>query len=144
MGNAEACGNCGGEDGERGEPVEMNHRPVSPLKPAAADEAEPCQTYFPSGISTRIMHDHEKGCCFRPLHWAAQAGDLALAEHLLRGSTGAEPSAGSSVGLQPLHLSAEAGHVRLAEHLARRGVEVNSANARGIRPLHLAARGGHL
>ena len=69
MGNAESCvGDCGGDVGgeRRDAPAELAHRPMAPLKPIGEDgdddeeEPPPCVTFFPSGISTRIMHDHER------------------------------------------------------------------------------------
>ena len=67
MGNAESCvGDCGGDmDGERRDaPAELAHRPMAPLQAIGEDgdeeeEPPPCVTFFPSGISTRIMHEHE-------------------------------------------------------------------------------------
>ena len=65
----------------------------------------------------------------RPLHVAALAGWVALAEHLL-GAWGAELTAADKANRKtPLHFAAEFGHVAVAEHLAALGTEAVTAKA---------------
>ena len=76
------------------------------------------------------------------LHWAADRGDLELADLLIYG--GANSGAVTRIGqYTPLHLAAKAGSAAVAKALIKAGADVNAkSNPSGATPLHLAALAG--
>ena len=76
------------------------------------------------------------------LHWAAERGDLRVAEVLI--AAGASVEAGTRIGrYTPLHIAAKAGRPEVVAALIEAGVDVNVATTNsGATPLYLAARAG--
>jgi len=76
------------------------------------------------------------------LHWAAERGDLMVAEVLI--AAGASVEAGTRIGhYTPLHIAAKAGRPEVVAALIEAGVDVNVATTNsGATPLHLAASAG--
>ena len=76
------------------------------------------------------------------LHWAAERGDLRVAEVLI--AAGASVEAGTRIGhYTPLHIAAKAGWPEVVAALIEAGVDVNVATTNsGATPLHLAASAG--
>jgi len=76
------------------------------------------------------------------LHWAAERGDLRVAEVLI--AAGASVEAGTRIGhYTPLHIAAKAGRPEVVAALIEAGVDVNVATTNsGATPLHLAASAG--
>lgn len=68
----------------------------------------------------------------RPLHAAAHAGNLRIAEILLR--AGADPSARGRADNTPLHFAARNAHVEVAELLLNAGADPSLRNSRGFSP----------
>jgi ankyrin repeat protein len=96
---------------------------------------------FPSPVNAR----YNDGCT--ALHWAAERGDRALVELLLR--KGADIDArtfgpiligpNSYIGGQtPLHKAAEAGRIEAAEILIAWGADLNAKDCMGRKPLIVA------
>jgi len=73
----------------------------------------------------------------RPLHRAAQAGDLPLAQKLL--SQGTDINAQDKWGRTPLYFTVFKKHAALAAFLIEKGADVNLADHEGLAPLHVAA-----
>ena len=76
------------------------------------------------------------------LHWAAELGDLEMANMLIQ--AGANVKAGTRIGhYTPLHLASKAGSAEVVGALIEAGsdVRVRATNS-GARPLHFAARSG--
>ena len=69
----------------------------------------------------------------RPLFWAAQSGQTAVAELLLANK--AEVNAKTDQGLTPLHAAAVFGKKAVVEILLARGAEVNAKDNLGLTPL---------
>jgi ankyrin repeat protein len=75
------------------------------------------------------------------LHWAAERGDLAMAELLLR--SGAKLNATSRIGsYTPLHIAAKGGHGAIVKALLTAGSDVSMKTDGGATALHLAAEAG--
>lgn len=75
------------------------------------------------------------------LHWAAEHGDAALADALLR--AGADPRALTRIGrYTPLHVAAKAGSADVVRLLLAAGADVDAATTTGAVPLHFAAASG--
>ena len=76
------------------------------------------------------------------LHWAAERGDLRVAEVLI--AAGASVEAGTRIGhYTPLHIAAKAGRPEVVAALIEAGVDVNVVTINsGATPLHLAASAG--
>ncbi len=73
---------------------------------------------------------------FTPLHWAAEAGQLAAAHQLL--AAGADVNAPDAVGFQALDLAAFMGHLPLVKLFARSGAsDLNNPLLFAIRQSHL-------
>jgi ankyrin repeat protein len=75
------------------------------------------------------------------LHWAAQKGDLELAQTLLY--AGANVRATTRVGgYTPLLIASKSGNTSIVEALLGAGADPNGATTNGATPLMLAAQGG--
>ncbi|HVT38845.1 MAG TPA: ankyrin repeat domain-containing protein [Gemmatimonadaceae bacterium] len=76
------------------------------------------------------------------LHWAAERGDSAMAEVLVRAH--ADLRAVTRVGgYTPLHVASKAGGAAVVKVLLRAGSDVNALTANGATPLHFAAGAGN-
>ncbi len=78
------------------------------------------------------------------LHWAAERGDLAIAEMLIYG--GANVEAVTRLGhYTPLHLAAKSGSAPVVSALLKAGANVNAKSTNsGVSALHLAAGAGSI
>ncbi len=77
------------------------------------------------------------------LHWAADRGDLAIAEALLY--AGASTAGVTRLGgYTPLHLAARRGSGAVVKALIKAGAGVSTITASGATPLHLAAASGNV
>ena len=76
------------------------------------------------------------------LHWAAQRGELEIAELLI--TAGANVHAGTRIGrYTPLHLASRAGSAPMVDALLEAGSNVHAVTTNtGVTPLHLAAESG--
>ena len=76
------------------------------------------------------------------LHWAAEHGDLEMANLLIY--AGANPGAGTRIGKYvPLHLASKVGSVLVVKALLEAGSDVDPAtNTTGVQPIHLGAESG--
>ena len=75
------------------------------------------------------------------LHWAAERGDVDMADMLLQ--AGATVEATTRIGqYTPLHLAARAGGAAMVERLVAAGAAVGAATSNGATTLHLAAASG--
>jgi ankyrin repeat protein len=75
-----------------------------------------------------------------PLHRAATAGQLVVAEFLLK--NGAETEAKTQLGRTPLHYAAAAGQKAMVELLLKHKANVQAIDSEGYAALHLAAENG--
>lgn len=77
------------------------------------------------------------------LHWAAELGDVEMAEVVL--AAGANPAALTRLGdYTPLHAAAKSGSDGVARALLRAGADAEARTSTGgATPLHLAAGAGH-
>ena len=74
----------------------------------------------------------------KPLHQAAQSGDVAAAEQLIAGGAKVNATA-YGPAWTPLHLAARDGHLAVVKLLVANGAKVNTKDRAGDRPLDLAA-----
>ena len=76
------------------------------------------------------------------LHWAAQRGELEIAELLI--TAGANVNAGTRIGrYTPLHLAGRVGSAPMVDALIEAGSNVHAVTTNsGVTPLHLAAESG--
>lgn len=77
-----------------------------------------------------------------PLHEAAQAGHIDIANQLLQNH--ADVQARSESGATPFYLAIAAGHLDMARLLLARGAKIQQPLHNGQAPLHAACRNGHL
>ena len=76
-----------------------------------------------------------------PLHWAAEHGDAAMTEALLKAH--AKVAAATRIGnYTPLHLASRGGYAAVVSDLLNAGADANAATLSGATPLHLAAAAG--
>jgi ankyrin repeat protein len=77
------------------------------------------------------------------LHWAAENGDLALAEMLVY--AGINLDAGTRIGhYTPLHIASRTGHVEVVRALLDAGANIDAKTTNsGVMPIHLAAASGN-
>ncbi|MGH9888923.1 MAG: ankyrin repeat domain-containing protein, partial [bacterium] len=75
------------------------------------------------------------------LHWAAEHGDAALTELLLKAK--ADVKATTRVGnYTPLHIAAKSGSATVVKALIKAGSDVNAQTVGGATPVHFAATSG--
>ena len=92
-------------------------------------------------IAARMNVNAAQGDGMTGLHWAAERGDLAVTELLLR--SGAKLTATSRIGAYtPLHIAAKNGHGMIVLALLKAGADANAATTTGATALHLAATAG--
>lgn len=91
-----------------------------------------CGIFFPS---------HHDTLDYQPIHAAAEAGDLATVQTLVK-SDRRLVQAKDWENLTPLHLAAFHGHKDVAEFLISQGANVNARTTSGVTPLHMAAQIG--
>lgn len=80
---------------------------------------------------------NEEGCYGRPLHKAAEKGELHMATQLL--DAGAQPNLADSSGETPIYLALEAQAIPVAKLLIQRGGDPNFRNPEAQTVLHLLA-----
>ncbi|MBI3852683.1 MAG: ankyrin repeat domain-containing protein [Verrucomicrobia bacterium] len=93
-----------------------------------------CSLFIPS---------HHDILDYKPIHAAAESGDLATVKGLLEKNPkliGAKDWG----NLTPLHLAVVHNHKDVAEFLLEHGANVNARTSTGITPLHEAAQNGNL
>src|SRR5438128_1183001 len=72
------------------------------------------------------------------LHWAAEHGDVALTETLLRAH--ASVKAVTRIGnYTPLHVASKTGNAAVMKALLKAGADANAATSSGATSLHMAA-----
>ena len=116
---------------------------TAPPEPSAATEEEAKEIQrikalvrsSPDLINAKAQND------YAPLHSAAAAGQLAVAQFLL--GNGAEVDLPGIAGNRPLHYAAGAGHKAMVELLLAHGADVNARDGMGETPLHDAAKRGY-
>ena len=77
-----------------------------------------------------------------PLHFAAQAGHVTVAEKLLKASTRVVEDYGNDMGCTPLHVAAWSGNVEILDLLLRYGFNAEQKTAEGWTLAHVAAWNG--
>lgn len=87
-----------------------------------------CRTRFATPLHARRT----------PLHFAAQAGHLAIAERLL--DAGADADVLDARSDRPLHLAARHGHAAVVTRLLDAGADPDARNGNARNPLHEAIR----
>ena len=76
------------------------------------------------------------------LHWAADRGDSAMTEVLLRAR--ADVKATTRIGAYtPLHIASRSGHAAVVKALLKAGSDANALSEAGASPLHFAAGAGN-
>ncbi len=73
----------------------------------------------------------------KPLHQAAQSGDIAAAKELIADGANVNATA-YGPAWTPLHLAARDGHLAVVKLLVAHGAKVNTKDRAGDRPLDLA------
>ena len=94
-----------------------------------------CETVS-TGIQYAIIRPFIKNP--KPLHHAAQAGDLETARQLLDDGARVDATA-YGPAWTPLHLAAREGHLAMVQLLVAQGARVDRADRAGDRPVDLAA-----
>jgi ankyrin repeat protein len=113
--------------------------PESPVADAAMrGDVERVRSLLREGADV----DAAQGDGMTALHWAAERGDVDLADVLL--DAGANVAAVTRLGdYAPLHLASKRGHARVVERLLEAGADPETrTSSGGVAPLHLAAAGG--
>jgi ankyrin repeat protein len=111
----------------------------SPVADAAMrNDIETVRSLLRAGADANAPH----GDGMTALHWAAEHGNAAMADVLLR--AGAKVSAVTRIGnYTPLHVAAKAGSAEVAKRLLDAGSDVNGATTNGgATALHFAAASG--
>ena len=112
---------------------------VKPVVDAAMrGETETVRQLLRDGADVNEAH----GDGMTALHWAAERGDVALADMLIYAGSNVE--AGTRIGnYRPLHIASRNGHVDVIRALlaAKAKPDVRTTNS-GVMPLHLAAASG--
>jgi ankyrin repeat protein len=113
--------------------------PDSPVADAAQrGDVEQLRTLLRQGADVNAA----QGDGMTALHWAAQSGNAAMAELLIR--AGAIVSSTTRLGgYTPLHLAASNGRAEVAKALLVAGGSAGATTSTGTTPLHLAADAGH-
>src|SRR3954453_5289263 len=76
------------------------------------------------------------------LHWAADRGDSAMAEVLLKAHANVKST--TRIGnYSPLHIAGRTGSAAVVRALVKAGADVKAATASGATALHLASAGGN-
>src|SRR5439155_2107325 len=75
------------------------------------------------------------------LHWAADHGDAAMTELLLRAHASVKALTRIG-GYTPLHIAAKSGSAAVVKALLKAGADANAITASGATALHLAAAAG--
>jgi ankyrin repeat protein len=92
-------------------------------------------------IAARANVNAAQGDGMTALHWAAERGDLAMAELLLR--SGAKLNTTSRIGsYTPLHIASKNGHGAVVKALLKAGSDAALLTDGGATALHLAAAAG--
>jgi ankyrin repeat protein len=76
------------------------------------------------------------------LHWAADRGDSAMAELLLKARANISATT-RDAGYTPLHLGEPAASAAVVRSLLKAGADAKAVSASGATVLHLAAQGGN-
>jgi ankyrin repeat protein len=103
-------------------------------------DADRVRELLDAGADVNVRESSKDRLQYTPLHWAANNGDLEIAEILI--SRGADLDAEDPTYSTPLYLAAEQGHPKVVEFLISKEAEVNvKSNKWGYTPLHRAAWG---
>jgi ankyrin repeat protein len=113
---------------------------VAPASVAIAamkgDDAE-ARKLMAAGASVNVP----QGDGMTALHWAAEHGDMPLAESLIKAH--ANVNAATTIdAYTPLHLAAKSGNAAVVRALIKAGANVNAVAGTGATALHLAAEAG--
>ena len=111
--------------------------PRSPTRPRRGDKAAVKQL-----LKDGADVNGAQGDGMSALHWAAERGDVELADMLI--FAGANIGAVTRIGqYTPLHLAAQAGNTAVAKALLKAGADVNARTTNsGVTAVHLAASSG--
>jgi ankyrin repeat protein len=75
-------------------------------------------------------------------HLASRRGHLEVAQLLVK--HGADPTAGSKLGICPLHLASFSGNMEVLQFLVKHRADSTVQDSEGWTPLHMASRYGHV
>ena len=117
-------------------PITLPDTPVADA--AQGGDIDALRMFIAQGEDVNVPH----GDGMTALHWAAEHGDLEMANLLIY--AGANPGAGTRIGKYvPLHLASKVGSVLVVKALLEAGSDVDPAtNTTGVQPIHLGAESG--
>jgi ankyrin repeat protein len=127
------------ESGQTLDGLESAKSKEAELTSSEAEEVKRIQALIKD--SPDLINAAEAGTGNTPLHRAAEAGQLMVAQFLL--NNGADTEAKSQSGRTPLHRAAAAGHKAMVELLLSKHANVKATDKDGLTPLHLAAENGY-
>ena len=96
-----------------------------------------------SGGCGLLLPSHHNTLDYKPIHAAAQAGDLATVKTLVQ-KDHRLVEAQDWDDLTPLHLAVLHKHLEVVTLLLNEGARVNARTTAGVTPLHFAAQTGNL
>jgi ankyrin repeat protein len=117
--------------------TESSSQPTTSLTSTEAEEVKRIQTMIKNSPDLINARDQASTT---PLHRAATAGQLVVAEFLLQ--NGAEIEARGPNGRTPLHYASSAGQKAMVELLLKNKASVLATDSEGYTALHLAAENG--
>ena len=95
-------------------------------------------------MSSKVTMSKTNWEIIRLFHKAAEKGDLALYQFMVKNKIMEDTNPKDQDGFTPLHWAAKNGHVELYQWIMDQVVDKNPRDNSGFTPLHLAAKNGHV